>query len=142
MGTTFTRSNGEFEFDNVSEGSYNLTVELSGYETVTQQMQVMMGPVFGVDVEVRKTEAADEAAKGPSKISVRELSIPHKAHDAMQKGLELLYVKSDYKGSLKQFERAIQEYPGYYEHMLRWAWHIEIWRRRQFRAVLSQIPRP
>ena len=33
----------------------------------------------------------------------------------MQKGMDLLYGKSDYQGSIKQFERAIQEYPDYYE---------------------------
>ena len=48
-------------------------------------------------------------------VSKRELSIPHKAHDAMEKGLALLYDKSDYQGSVKQFERATQEYPDYYE---------------------------
>jgi len=33
----------------------------------------------------------------------------------MQKGLTLLYGKADYKGSIKQFERATQQYPEYYE---------------------------
>jgi hypothetical protein len=41
---------------------------------------------------------------------VRELSVPRKAHDLMQKGLILLYEKSDYQGSIAQFQRAIKQY--------------------------------
>ena len=32
----------------------------------------------------------------------------------MQKGMMLLYA-NDYRGSITQFQRAIKEYPGYYE---------------------------
>jgi tetratricopeptide (TPR) repeat protein len=53
--------------------------------------------------------------KGPGNISARELSIPGKAHDDMEKGMTLLYRKSDYQGDLKAFEKAIEEYPDYYE---------------------------
>ena len=41
--------------------------------------------------------------------------MPQKARDAMSKGISLLYDKSDYAGSIKQFERAIQAYPNFYE---------------------------
>ena len=33
----------------------------------------------------------------------------------MEKGLALMETKSDYKGSIKQFEHAIRDYPEYYE---------------------------
>jgi tetratricopeptide (TPR) repeat protein len=33
----------------------------------------------------------------------------------MSKGMSLLYQKADYPGSVKQFERAIQAYPNFYE---------------------------
>jgi thioredoxin-like negative regulator of GroEL len=116
VGSTFTRGNGDFEFDNIGEGVYNLTVEPMGYETVSQQVEVLYGPVFGIEFEVRRTaEASGAAPRATTKVSVRDLSIPQKARDAMEKGMGLLYGKSDYKGSLKQFDRAIQEYPEYYE---------------------------
>lgn len=116
VGTTFTRGNGEFEFDNVAQGSYNLAAYYAGYVNSSEQVEVTFGSVLGLDVELlRAPDSKDNTAGGSSKISVRELSIPRKAHDAMQNGLMLLYEKSDYKASLKQFERAIQAYPDYYE---------------------------
>ena len=47
-------------------------------------------------------------------VSVRELSIPRKAHDAFEQGVELL-AKKDAAGSLPHFRRAIAEFAGYYE---------------------------
>jgi cytochrome c-type biogenesis protein CcmH/NrfG len=116
VGSSFTRGNGDFEFNDVPEGSYNLTAVEANYETTTQEVQVVFGPVLGVDVEMRpKPDSHTPTAGAPSKVSVRDLSIPRKARDAMNNALNLLYTKSDYKGSIKQFERAIQEYPDYYE---------------------------
>ena len=116
VGTDFTRGNGDFEFPNVPEGSYSLTAVANDYLTTTQEVQVVFGPVMGLDVEMRpEPDAKHEAQTGASKISVRELSIPHKAQEDMKSGLNLLYQKSDYKGSIKQFEKAIKEYPDYYE---------------------------
>jgi Tfp pilus assembly protein PilF len=116
IGSSFTRGNGDFEFTDVPEGSYDLTAVEPDYETTTQPVQVVFGPVLGVDVEMRPKQDSHASPGGaPSKVSVRDLSIPRKARDAMNNALNLLYTKSDYKGSIKQFERAIQEYPDYYE---------------------------
>ncbi len=116
VGTTFTRGNGEFEFDNVAQGSYNLATYYAGYLNASEPVEVTFGSVLGLDVELRPApDSKDKNAGGSSKVSVRELSIPRKAHDAMLNGLMLLYDKADYKGSLKQFERAIQAYSDYYE---------------------------
>jgi Flp pilus assembly protein TadD len=66
-------------------------------------------------IELRGLSKGSNGAAGNPLVSKRELSIPHKAQDAMKKGVEQLYGKSDYQGSIKQFERAIQAYPDYYE---------------------------
>jgi tetratricopeptide (TPR) repeat protein len=47
-------------------------------------------------------------------VSVRELSIPPKALHAFEQGMERL-ANQDAAGSLPHFQRAIQEYAGYYE---------------------------
>ena len=47
-------------------------------------------------------------------VSVRELSIPPKAHHAFQKGIERL-AKGDAAGSLPHFQRAVAEFATYYE---------------------------
>jgi len=54
---------------------------------------------------------SERCTSGSPTVSKRELSIPHNAHDAMQKGLTLLYGRLTIKGSVKQFERATHEYP-------------------------------
>jgi tetratricopeptide (TPR) repeat protein len=47
-------------------------------------------------------------------VSARELSIPSKAHQAFQKGAQLL-LKNDAEGSLVHFQRAVAAYANYYE---------------------------
>ena len=48
-------------------------------------------------------------------ISAHQLSVPHKAHDEFEKGMTLIYLKSDYRGAIGQFQLAIQDFPTYYE---------------------------
>jgi tetratricopeptide (TPR) repeat protein len=47
-------------------------------------------------------------------VSIRELSIPRKAHQAFEQGVQLLG-KKDAAGSLPHFQRAMAEFPSYYE---------------------------
>jgi Flp pilus assembly protein TadD len=105
---------GAFYFGNVPSGSYNLVAEKPGYETASQQVD-LFNSERGVRIDLRKTADAATPDKGSNTVSARELSIPRKAHDHMEKGLALLYGKSDYQGSLKPFQLAIQEYSDYYE---------------------------
>ncbi len=112
VGTFLSASGGTFYFPNLAAGTYTLVASLSGYETASQQVD-LFDTERALQVELRKTAGASD--KGTNTVSVRELSIPRKAHDQMEKGLALLYGKSDYQGSLKPFEKAIQEYPDYYE---------------------------
>jgi len=114
VGTAFTSGNGNFQFSNIPGGSYEIVVEQPGYQAAHQQVYVQ-GPVFGIMIELRGLSKGSNVAAGNPLVSKRELSIPHKAQDAMKKGVEQLYGKSDYQGSIKQFERAIHEYPDYYE---------------------------
>jgi tetratricopeptide (TPR) repeat protein len=87
---------------------------VSGYQPSQQRVDIQ-GNMSGVTIELRPIPTVSGVPLGKGTISKRELSIPHNAHDAMQKGLTLLNQKSDYQGSVKQFLRAVQEYPDYYE---------------------------
>jgi cytochrome c-type biogenesis protein CcmH/NrfG len=116
VGTVFTSTNGTFHFDNVGSGDYTLVADQPGYQSVSQQVEVFDSSVYGVQIElVRVSDSDTSVTGGPSSVSVRELSIPRKAHDEMEMGMALLYGKSDFQGSLKPFEKAIKEYPDYYE---------------------------
>ena len=114
VATTFTSGNGNFTFSNITSGNYQMVVEQTGYQPFMQEVDIE-GPLYGLTIELRGKPVASNAVHGPAAVSQRELSIPQKAHDSMQKGLELLYKKSDYAGSIKQFEHATQAFPDYYE---------------------------
>lgn len=115
VGQNFTGANGDFEFDNIPAGTYTLIVAPIDYEAVSQQLEVLYAPVLGLEVEVHRPDVGIRETHQGSKVSVRELSIPQKAQDAMQKGMRLLFQNSDYSGSMKQFQRAVELYPNYYE---------------------------
>ena len=55
-----------------------------------------------------------QTLKSNNVVSVRELSIPEKAQRDFDKGVELL-VKKDPAGCIPHFQRAVSEFPGYYE---------------------------
>jgi Flp pilus assembly protein TadD len=114
VATVFTNGAGNFEFSNVAAGSYEVNVQQMGYQLLNQSVDVI-GSVFGLMLELRPNPTTSSVTPGRSSVSARELSLPPKARDAMEKGLALMYRKSDYPGSIKQFERAIQEFPNYYE---------------------------
>lgn len=116
VATTFTRSNGEFEFTNLGPGQYYIVIEEKGFEPVHELVELLNGPRTGYYVFLRKPLEVSEGRpfSGPS-ISAHELSLPSKARDAMQHGLERLYEKQDVKGSLAFFQRAVAVVPAYYE---------------------------
>ena len=114
VATAFTRGGGSFEFRNIPGGSYDAVVQQIGYQSLIQRIDVD-GPVYGMSLELRANSSANSATAGKPSVSSRELSIPRKAREDMQKGLDLLYGKSDYQGSIKLLESAIKEYPDYYE---------------------------
>ena len=58
--------------------------------------------------------AQSSKSKSPNVVSVRELSIPPKARDTFQKGVERL-AKDDPAGSLTYLRRAVAEFATYYE---------------------------
>jgi tetratricopeptide (TPR) repeat protein len=111
VATTFT-TGGNFRFDNLRAGTYDLSFNQSGYQEAQEHLQ-LSGPVLGLIVNLKRL---NEASPGSAPtVSVRDLSIPQKARDAMNRGMALLYQKSDYPGGIKEFERAIKAFPNYYE---------------------------
>jgi hypothetical protein len=108
----YTGQNGGFAFSNLQMDTYDLVVDRTGYDHLDQQVTTTSN--MNIALELHRT-GPGYAPPGGVVVSARELSIPHKAHDAMEKGLALLYQKMDYPGSLEQFQRAVKEYPDYYE---------------------------
>src|SRR5882762_4265502 len=78
----FTGGNGNFQFNNIPAGTYDLVVDQQmGYLSTHEQVQIQ-GSTFGLMLEVRGMPTASTAYSGSPTVSKRELSIPHNAHDA------------------------------------------------------------
>ena len=114
LASTVTGSNGNFAFSNVRSGSYALEFRAPGYETHREEMNFSSRPPVGIQISLRPEGQSDRVPAG-NMVSARELSIPRRAREAMERGLSLLHGKSDFRGSLSQFQRAVREYPQYYE---------------------------
>jgi len=115
VGTSFTHLEGEFDFEGLANGDYYVTVAADGYMPFSEGYTIWNGSRPGVYVMLRRPIKFTSAKPGNPMVSARELSIPHKAHDAYEKGLDLANAKSDYHGALKQFQKATKEFPTYYE---------------------------
>ena len=119
--TISTSGNGNFAFNNISNGEYYVYVALPGYDPLNQVIEVSDAPITELRLELHltpdpaaKDSSPNNGSNGPT-VSARELSIPRKAHDAFEIDMLLLYRKADYKGGLSEFQRAIQAFPTYYE---------------------------
>ena len=114
LATTVTSSNGNFTFSNVRNGNYSLELRAAGYEVLREELNFSTRPPIGLQLALRSTGDPDRLPVG-DRVSTRELLIPRRAREAMERGLSLLHGKSDFRGSLSQFQRAVREFPQYYE---------------------------
>ena len=112
--TALTGSNGEFEITGLGNGDYYIEINANGYEPVRQAVTIFNASARGVSIFLTKPVTILNS-KSDGIISAHQLSVPHKAHDEFDKGISLLYGKSDYQGALTQFQRAIKDFPKYYE---------------------------
>lgn len=114
IATTFTRDNGDFQFDGLRDGDYTVEITVQDYNQVQQQVSITGGSRLGLSIFLARTGKVVTPALQLS-ISAHQLSVPHKAHDEFEKGMSLIYLKSDYRGAITQFQLAIRDFPTYYE---------------------------
>jgi Tfp pilus assembly protein PilF len=116
---TTTGSNGNFTFDDVPSGTYRIVVDEKGYQRLQQEITVRGGPFIGLQLTLKpnRPPLSEKVGDGLT-VSARQLMIPRRAREAMTRGSMLANDKADYQGSLAEFERAVREYPGYYEAYL------------------------
>ncbi len=114
VNTTFTRGNGEFEFNNLTNGDYFIEVVLKGYQTAQQAVSITGTDRRGIYIFLTRSVTVVSSSSNAS-ISAHELSVPSKAHDEYDKALNLMFAKSDYRGAIVLFQRAIKDFPTFYE---------------------------
>jgi len=112
--STFTRANGEFVFDGLPNGEYTIQVNVAGYEPARQGVSVFGAAHHGLTIFLTRSTKVQNL-RVEATISAHQLSVPRKAHDEFEKGMLLIYSKSDYRGAIDQFQRAIKDFPTYYE---------------------------
>ena len=112
--TTFTRDNGDFQFDGLSNGDYIIEVSVKDYEQFQQQVTISGASRLGLSIFLSRSGKPVNPGLQLS-ISAHQLSVPHKARDEFEKGMTLIYLKSDYRGAISQFQLAIKDFPTYYE---------------------------
>jgi Tfp pilus assembly protein PilF len=113
-GSTFTNELGQFEFEGVPNGESVIRVHAEGYQALEQNIEVSHAPVYGVSIDLRKSAGNASAPNGPV-VSAHQLGVPSKAQKEFDKGIDLISSKADYRGAIAVFDRAIQDYPDYYE---------------------------
>jgi hypothetical protein len=117
MGTpqafALTTTEGQFTFSGVRNGRYDIQINTDGFNLFDQGVTIDRGSAF-VMVELKKSEIAAPTAPGAS-VSVHQLGVPAKAQKEFEKACDLMSGKTDYQGAIDEFDRAIQDYPDYYE---------------------------
>ncbi|GEM_PF-1165578 len=114
--SAFTRSNGEFEFVSLSGGEYIIEINHPEFEPFRETIQLMNTSRIGVMLFLKPATPNGPVPAGGA-VSARELTIQQNhngAYRSFQKGIERIGRK-DIAGSLRHFEKAAAEMPGYYE---------------------------
>jgi tetratricopeptide (TPR) repeat protein len=116
VNTTYSRPNGEYNFEDLTGGEYVLTIKVEGYEPVQQDARLTTIPTLTANIALHKIAGAKpELSTAGDSVSSRELNLPPKAQEALAKGRERLYQKHDPAGSLPFFRKVLEISPGFYE---------------------------
>jgi tetratricopeptide (TPR) repeat protein len=114
VNATVTRNNGEFKFSGLPSGNYILDVRVTDYESLSQPVVIKNSSRHGQSLFLIKHATAQKWTTGAA-ISAHQLGAPSGAQDEFDVGVNLLYDKSDYRGAIVHFQRAIKKFPDYYE---------------------------
>jgi hypothetical protein len=118
VNTANTRGNGDFQFDGLRNGDYIVEIIVRDYEPVRETVTIAGSSQIGLAIFLSRSPGKGANPVNPGlqlSISAHQLSVPHKAHDEFEKGMSLIYLKSDYRGAIAQFQFAIRDFPTYYE---------------------------
>ena len=110
--SVLTDIEGQFHVKGTPPGKYSVTIEEQGYEPFRAYDQVEATPLMLLIYLVPAKPAP--APPSTNTVSVRELSIPHRAQDEYRKGL-LELGKDALTESLNHFLKATHAFAGYYE---------------------------
>ena len=108
-----TNASGEFSFGNFAPGQYEIVAEGNGYQP--RRLPVEVSRFDQANLIVRMRPLLANAAPAGDTTTAHQLAIPQKARAAYKKGATKADSHGDYKGAVQEFQRAISNYPDYYE---------------------------
>jgi hypothetical protein len=114
VNSTFTRSNGEFEFAGLASGTYILEVVEEGFEPIRESVELFGTGRTGISLYLHEPLKMGGTSKATS-VPARELALSSRAADALNRGRLELFDRKNPAGSLKHFQRLLKEAPGFYE---------------------------
>ena len=107
-----TNSNGEFHFGRLQPGEYDVVAEREGYDSARVRVDITQQDEINLIIRLRKLSPTAPAG---DVTTAHQLRVPQKAQDAFDKGKAKADSKADYPGAIQEFQRAIKNYPDYYE---------------------------
>jgi len=112
--TIDTLDNGQFRFGGLKRSTYSIAVDVAGYESFSQDVDVSMTSDKVMAIYLQPL-ARKQQGKASQTVSVHELSMPGKARDYMESGKKKLYQDKDAQASVEDFQQALSTAPAYYE---------------------------
>jgi len=113
IGFVYSDRNGTYEFDDIPGDCY-VSVQHEGYAPLREFVRPDGSGHVYKDIMMRMV-GHDSGSKSASPVSEHQLSIPPKARELFDKGIQLIVDKADYRGAVAQFAKAIAKYPSYFE---------------------------
>lgn len=111
--TVLTNTSGEFSFGQFTAGAYEIAAEKDGFQPARLPVEVTRYDQPNLIVHLRKLPVAANPVGDAT--TAHQLAIPQKARAAFEKGLAKSASHADYKAAVVEFQRAISNYPDYYE---------------------------
>ena len=114
ISSLFSDRNGNYQFDDIGPGDVYVSVQHEGYAPMREYVRQDGSDHIYKDMFLAVVPS-ESASKAVRPVSEHELSIPKKAHESFDKGIQLVVQKSDFRGAIALFSRAISQYSSYYE---------------------------
>jgi tetratricopeptide (TPR) repeat protein len=108
-----TGSAGDFLFGQFRPGRYEIIAQQEGYQLTRFFVEVTHYDQPNLVVRLRKQLTS--ATPAGDTVTAHELSVPPDARAAFEKGIAKADSRADYRGAVQEFQRAIKDYPEYYE---------------------------
>jgi tetratricopeptide (TPR) repeat protein len=111
---TFTDSRGEFFFEEVPAGGYEIMIRVDGYVPVRQMVEVINTVPVLVQPITLQPVSRNPSLNGSGIVSVQQLLIPEKARQEYSKGLKGA-ARGKTEDAVKHWKKSIQIFPQYAE---------------------------